>query len=310
MGWVVLKLVLIFFLLSSCSHPKPEEVVAQVGDTTIKVVHIQRALHREQGDYSERGFKNKKSFNEIRQRLLQNMIDRELLYRESLNQGTYVREEELQREMRRYKSLYTEVTFQRMLEEAGLTPEEWIETKKQNLLVKKYLDQISAKQEPMTPQQVKDYYEQHQEEFKVPESVRVRQIVTDKKEKAESILRRLRNGENFAKLARDVSLSPDRKRGGDLGFITKGSFPREFEVCFSMNPGEISPIIPSLYGFHVFKVLEKGPAKTLSLKEVEGRISLKLRQQSRERVREEVLVDLKGQVDIQIQEKLLKRIKL
>src|SRR5690606_22575432 len=149
------------------------------------------------------------------------------------------------------------------------------------------------------------YYENHLSEFRVPAAVRLRQIVTDPKEKAESILRRLRNGENFAKLARDLSLSPDRERGGDVGFITQGLFPREFDVGFSMKPGEISPIITSAYGFHLFKVLEKVHERQLPWEEVEAQIILNLKQQARKAGREKVLRELRGKTKIEIHEEVL-----
>ena len=244
----------------------------------------------------------------LRERTLKEMIDRQLLLEESLRSGTVVSEEELQRELKRYKNQYTEWNFQKTLQERGLTPEEWAQLKKENLVVKKFLDHKSSLDHPITPEAVKEYYESHLEEFKKPESVRVRQIVTDSKEKAESILRRLRNGENFAKLARDLSMSPDRKKGGDLGFIMRGSIPREFEVCFAMNPGEISPIIPSAYGFHLFKVVEKAPAKTLDFEEVEDRIVLQLKLQTREKGRQVLLEKLKAEYPVEINERIITRL--
>ncbi|KAB2838502.1 hypothetical protein F9K50_09160 [bacterium] len=162
----------------------------------------------------------------------------------------------------------------------------------------------------VTEEAVKKYYEEHLDQFKVPESVRVRQIVTDTKEKAESILRRLRQGENFAKLAKDLSLSPDRREGGDLGFIPRGSFPREFEVCFTMNPGEISPIIPSLYGFHLFKVIEKAPGRTQDLTEVSNKIFMQLKQRAREQYLKSLLERLRSQAKIEINRDVLERMTL
>lgn len=297
-------------LLTACSHAQPEDVVARVGDREILVKDLQKALLRGRNNYSSRSFEDKRTFLEMKKRILGEMIDRDLLFEESIQQGTYVREEELQREVRRFKNLYTEVSFQMMLEEVGISHDEWTQTKRRNLIVKKYLNHISSREDPITPEKMKIYYQENLEEFQVPERVRVRQIVTDSKEKAESILRRLRKGENFAKLARDLSLSPDRKKGGDLGFIQKGTFPREFEVCFSMNPGEISPIIPSLYGFHLFKVLKKAPSKSLSFKEVEARITLNLKQQARQQGREKLLGRLRANTEIQIDEVVLKRTKI
>jgi parvulin-like peptidyl-prolyl isomerase len=75
-----------------------------------------------------------------------------------------------------------------------------------------------------------------------------------------------------------------------------------------MNPGEISPIIPSAYGFHLFKILEKRPAKTLVLDEVEGKIAMQLKLQAREDTREALLVQIKQTSPVQIDEKILLKV--
>lgn len=295
-------------LTASCSRPGPEEVLVRINHEEILVGDLQKEVSREKGNYPPEVFKNKKAFLKIKKRILEEMIDRKLLLEEALSKGTYVGEEELQKELELFKNQYTEMSFQDVLRKAGVSPEEWTTLKKENLIIKRYLDRVAALSHPITPEMVKSYYEQNLDSFRRPESVRVRQIVTDSKEKAESILRRLQNGENFAKLARDLSLSPDRKQGGDLGYIVKGSFPREFEVCFSMNPGEVSPIIPSPYGFHIFKVLEKSPEKLLALNEVEAQITLELKRKWREEERKKLLEELKGRKKILINDSILERV--
>jgi parvulin-like peptidyl-prolyl isomerase len=303
----ILPLFLLWSLFG-CTKPDPDEVVATLGDKSITVGQLEKEVQRDLVGYPEEFKKNKKALGRLRKRTLEKMIDRQLLLDASLEAGTVVSEEELQRELKRYKSQYTEWNFQKTLQERGLSSEEWIQLKKENLVIQKFLDHKSSVDHPITPEAVKEYYETHLEEFKKPESVRVRQIVTDTKEKAESILRRLRNGENFAKLARDLSLSPDRKKGGDLGFIVRGNIPREFEVCFAMNPGEVSPIIPSAYGFHIFKVVEKAPAQTPKFQEVEEKITLQLKFQTREKGRQALLEKLRVQVPVEINEKVIARL--
>jgi len=306
----ILTLLLGVSIVLACSGPGPDEVLAVLADQKITVGDLQKELLQEKGNYPKRAYSNSNTFFKIKKKLLDEKVDHYLLLGEAKKQGTTVQDAELQQEVQRYKSLYTEVAFQNMLQEVGISPADWVKKKKENLIVKKYLDHITAMSSPVTAEKIEAYYKEHKDEFKVPESVHVRQIVTDSKEKAESILRRLRNGENFAKLARDLSLSPDRKKGGDLGFIPKGTFPREFEVCFTMNPGEISPIIPSAYGFHLFKVLEKAPERTLGLEEVEAKIALHLKQQARQAGREGLLKDLHAQTKIEINQDLLERLSL
>ena len=299
----------ILLLAAACTPPDPSEAVATFGDQKITVGELQATFTAEMAGYPEEIQKNSRTRQRLLRRTLDEMVDRRLLLNSALEAGTAVEESELNLEVKKYKSQYTEWNFQKALQEAGITPEQWLQRKRESLIIKKFLDHLASTQTPVTVEEIQAYFDAHPEEFRRQESVRVRQIVTDSKEKAESILRRLRNGENFAKLARDLSLSPDRKQGGDLGFITKGSFPREFEVCFQMNPGEISPIIPSPYGFHLFKVLEKLPEAPRALKEVEGKIALKLKQEARGAQREALLRQAKAANPVQVNEKVLARIK-
>lgn len=83
--------------------------------------------------------------------------------------------------------------------------------------------------------------------------------VKEARKKAEEILDRLKNGEAFAELARDFSEDPgSAPKGGDLGFIERGDFVREFEeVAFTLNPGEISDIVRTRFGFHIIQLIER-----------------------------------------------------
>lgn len=296
---------LLFF---ACSQPKPDQVVATFGTQQITVGHLKKNLQQGAMQYTDELKKNSKSFQLLKKRTLEEMIDRQLLLTHAMQKGSDVSEEELAQEVLKHKSQYTEIGFQNMLKEAEISQDQWLERKRENLIIKKFLDYLTADERPVTPEQIQAYFQQHPDQFQQPEAVHVRQIVTETKEKAEAILRRLRSGENFAKLARDLSLSPDRKQGGDLGFIVKGSIPREFEICFQMNAGEISPIIPSAYGFHLFKIIEKRGAKPLSFEEVEGKIAMQLKLQAREDSRTALLTQLKQANPVQIDEKILVKV--
>jgi parvulin-like peptidyl-prolyl isomerase len=245
----------------------------------------------------------------VKKSILGELIDRKLLLKEAAQQGIQVEPEELALELRKYKSNYTELSFQKMLADKGFTPEEWADLKKENLLIQKYLQSAMGNAE-ISQEEMQKYYQEHPGEFEIPESVHVRQIVTNTKDKAEAILRRLTQGENFAKLASDLSLSPDREMGGDLGFIRRGTFPREFEICFSMRPGEISPIIPSLYGFHIFKILEKAPPRILEFAEVEVRIRDILQGRRREEFVRKQIESLRAKVVVEINERVLERVEI
>ncbi|MFQ5823827.1 MAG: peptidylprolyl isomerase [bacterium] len=83
------------------------------------------------------------------------------------------------------------------------------------------------------------------------------QIIVKDRATAESILNELKAGVDFKKLAKSKSIGPAAQRGGDLGYFNKGDFQPEFEsVILNLKPGEISEIIESEFGFHIFKRVE------------------------------------------------------
>lgn len=304
----------IFFLFVTlvvgCSPPKPTDVVARVGGDPIYVKDLSQAFYREGDKFGPEPEKDKKRFLKIKEQLLEDLIQKKILIREAKTQGVEIAEPELEEEIKKYKSRYTEREFQKILEERKIDYGTWREIKRMNLVIDHLLREKLFSQMTVPEEKLREYYEQHRDEFTRPEAVRIRQIVTDTKEKAEEILKRLKQGENFARVARDLSLAPDRKQGGDLGFVPRGSFPKEFEICFDLKVGELSPIVSSLYGFHIFKVVEKRSQEQVPFDEVKGQIEEWLKEKAREEAFDNYYKNLKGKIPVEVNRWTLKRAKI
>ena len=116
----------------------------------------------------------------------------------------------------------------------------------------------------------------------MPEEVRVRHILIDvphkanaktvaaAKAKADGILKQLKTGANFADLAKKYSDDPGSKaQGGELGFIQHGATVPAFDqTAFSLQPGQLSSVIRTQFGFHILQVEEKQPAHRKSVDDV------------------------------------------
>jgi peptidyl-prolyl cis-trans isomerase C len=128
----------------------------------------------------------------------------------------------------------------------------------------------------------------------VSEHVHARHILVDTQEEADRLHAQLEGGADFATLARTYSQdSTTREAEGDLGWFPRGilTVPELEEVAFSLNPGEYSEVVPSLFGYHIVQVVERDPAREVSPD------NLHLLQ---ERVLQEWVEGLRTQADIQI----------
>ena len=122
---------------------------------------------------------------------------------------------------------------------------------------------------------LKKYYDEQIGQIKPVEEVRARHILVEGEEDAKKIAVRLKGGEDFAKIAKEVSKDPGSgAEGGDLGFFTRDRMVPEFaEAAFAMKPGEISNPVKSQFGFHVIKVEERRQKSAPSFDQVKDRIA-------------------------------------
>ena len=91
----------------------------------------------------------------------------------------------------------------------------------------------------------------------MPNRIHCAHILAKTEKAANTVLERLKKGEKFANIAKQVSLCPSKKRGGDLGTFSRGKMVKEFEkAAFTLQKGQISPIVKTKFGYHIIKRLE------------------------------------------------------
>ncbi len=114
----------------------------------------------------------------------------------------------------------------------------------------------------VTDDEIRKFYNEHGDMLAQPE-VRASHILVETLEAAQSARKRVKDGEAFADVAKDVSLCPSRDVGGDLGFFRRGMMVPEFEeAVFAMNNGDVSEPVQTQFGYHIiFKSGEKGTKK-------------------------------------------------
>ncbi len=91
----------------------------------------------------------------------------------------------------------------------------------------------------------------------MPDQVHCAHILVKTEQEAKGILERLNKGEKFANIAKDASLCPSGKKGGDLGTFSRGKMVKEFETAaFTLQKGQTSTIVKTKFGYHIIKRLE------------------------------------------------------
>jgi peptidyl-prolyl cis-trans isomerase D len=137
----------------------------------------------------------------------------------------------------------------------------------------------------VSPEEIKRAYESQKDRFKIPKQVRAREIlikanfqnppakVEERRKKAEEILEKAKTAKDFGSLAKQVSESNTASKGGELGWIRKGSLDEPSDAAlFSMKPGETSGLVQRPDGFTLFRVEEVKEEKERSLEEVKEEV--------------------------------------
>ncbi len=163
----------------------------------------------------------------------------------------------------------------------------------------------------VSDEEVANFYEENPEMFAVPEQVHARHIIfaatqdadeaaaAAARAKAEAARERALAGEDFAALARELSEGPTAENGGDLGFFPHAMMEPAFaDAAFALEPGQISDVVRSHYGFHVIKVEGRRPAGTPSLDQVSEEVRLMLGQRKTARAVGQLIESLRGQAEI------------
>lgn len=233
----LIALVLLTSALACHRKPSvPPEVIVRVGDRMLTLADFRRYLDRNTGtDLAQMN-------PEVASALLDQYVEEVVLSEYAAAHGIDVPAETIAAAVRN---------------EAGWTVME----KRDEMRRQKLITTLAGDVTDPTDDDTRAYYEKHQADFRSGEELRVRQILVHDETLAGTIVSRLRKGERFEDLSAQHSLAPNGKKGGDIGYISRGELPKMFEdVIFSLAPGQVSDVIRTDSSFHIFRVDEKRPA--------------------------------------------------
>ncbi|HWE25369.1 MAG TPA: peptidylprolyl isomerase [Myxococcales bacterium] len=296
----------------SSSPAAPAPAVAVVDGISIPVSALQRELDRVRRgadtqvvDSPQTAAKvDAKDLPRLGRALLDPLIDRAILVQRAKLAGLSVTDAEVQAAVDALaESARTSgQSFEERLAQDGQTAEQLAEETRERLLAEKWVAQQTRGEKP-SPLEVRAWYEQHRGDLETNEEVHALQILVTTAEEAKSLLDQIRAGASFEQLARTHGRSPDAQRGGDLGWFARGTMPRQFDdACFSLKPGQVSGVVQTSYGYHLFKVLgRRGPRKR-SLEEMKDEVARRAFAEKQAHAERQLLEQVRKSATVQINE--------
>lgn len=224
-----------------------------------------------------------RQIQDVRLKLLNQMIEDRLVYQESKKMGIEVPDAEVNEEMKRFKKQFPdEATFMRGIEEEGIGIKQIEQRLRERIAIQNLHEGYIRAKVVVAPTAVEQYYKEHPNEFDEKEKVEVWIITfvkseeasekgtTDEaaKKRAQKTLRELKDGLDFTEAAKRYSEDTHAKEGGYLGFIEKGNLVANIEkIIFALPPGGLTDVLETERAYHIFKVGNKTPAKGKSFEE-------------------------------------------
>jgi len=266
---------------------KVPSVVAKVNGKEIKAHEFNRLWRQlEMERRQPEGVKDPQEQEALKQDILQRLIAVEVLVQKADEMRIQATGEDVEKQIREVQErMGGEEPMKEALRLHGLTPEEYRADVLRGLKIQRLLQREVLDKVVLDPKETRDFYDSNPEIFKVPEQVRARHILVRVPEKAtdenkreaqkaiQKAAERIKKGEAFEAVAKELSQDGTAPNGGDLGYFSKGQMDPEFEkAAFGLEKGKVSQVVETKFGYHLIKVEDRRPPKKLSFEEVEAKL--------------------------------------
>jgi parvulin-like peptidyl-prolyl isomerase len=251
----------------------------------------------------------------LRHEVLERLIDDELILQQAGELKLTISNEQVDSsidEIKRQNNI-DDKQLREALKGQGMSMQTYRADIKRQLLRFRVINIAVGSRVSVSDEDIKTYYERHMKTgsntqvrashifVSIPEGADAA-VVSEKQAQAQRVLERARKGEDFAKLARELSDDPaTRGEGGDLGFFGKDMLPKPIEeMVFAMNVGDIRGPVRADRGFHVIKLIDRRIKEAKPLEEVKDDIRMQLRQKEMERQTKTYLAELRKKTLVDI----------
>jgi len=240
---------------------------------------------------------------------LRDLIDQSLLVQRGKDMGVNVEPELIKRldQLRQQNKIDSMEDLEKAVTAQGSNWEDFKNNIRTGLLTQRVIGSEVGSHITIGKEEIAKYYEEHKKEFVRPEQVALREIeintegkkdteLPDLKKKAETALKRVKDGEDFGEIAKRFSDSTTAKQGGFLGVYKRGELSKELEeIVFKMKKNELTDVMDTKQGYLVLQVLERYEAGEQPLTKVENEIMDHLYSQRMEPAMRQYLKTLREQ---------------
>ena len=201
---------------------------------------------------------------EVKENLVKNYVIHRLLLQEAAKKNIVVDKDRIERVMKSFNTLRGRSTLKEIETTTSLSEAKLKKQLTERMTVDKLLESVISVDIDIDEATLKEYFKENYSDQKPQKRAHILHILTYDKGLAIEAMDDLKAGISFAETAEKYSVAPERNSGGDLGFINEQDTPDIFKKAFTLKENQLSEIIQSEYGYHIFKVLkyEKVPKVT------------------------------------------------
>lgn len=262
------------------------DTAAKVNGEQITVTELDKQVAQLKKQYPDmfEGADGEGRLIDFKQRLLDNLINQELVRQAAEDKGIKVSDADVKKQIEQLRAGFKDQKqFEQALSSAGMTADGLDNQIREQLLTQKLIESLESDSK-VTEAEIKEYYEKNKTQFFQKEAKRASHILfkPEEKTKAEAALKELKDGEDFGKLAKKYSVdTATAAKGGDLGWPST-PFVAEFQTALDkLKVGQTSTLVKTPYGWHIIRVTDERDGSQQKLADVSDQIKQILVQQRR-----------------------------
>jgi parvulin-like peptidyl-prolyl isomerase len=242
---------------------------------------------------------------------LNRIIRNNLLIMEASSSGISLTRDEYEVAFSEAKSGYEGDSFREYLQDKGISSKLWQTRLKNNLLIDKLINSKFKIDLSDDESRARAYYKAHKERFEIGQMVRAFHIMVATEDESKVVHRAINSQKkSFSELARMYSLAPETSIGGDLGYFEIDQMPEEFAEIVKLKKNQVSDVIKTPYGYHIFKVVDVKIPRQLTFSESKKSIFEQFARLDQSNSFKKWLIELKNNSNIKINEIVLSKVNL